>query len=63
MFNKKPLSAPRPPTKDEIVEKKHLATSILEHLIEEGLVTDLSSTNTAPYVQTSTPEPETEPDH
>ncbi|MEH1957683.1 hypothetical protein [Nostoc sp.] len=63
MFNKKPLSAPRPPTKDEIVEKKHLATYLLENLIEEGLVTDLLSNTKAPYVQTPAPEPRTEPDH
>lgn len=63
MFNKKPLSAPRPPTKNEQVQKKQLATSILEHLIEEGLVTELSTHTKAPYVQSPTPEPQTEPDH
>lgn len=63
MFNKKPLSAPRPPTKDEQVQKKQLATSLLEYLIEEGLVTDLSSNTKAPYVQTPTPKLQTEPDH
>lgn len=63
MFNKKPLSAPRPPTGNEQVQKKHLATSILEHLIEEGFVTELSTPIKSPYVQTSTPEPQTELDH
>ncbi|BAY64979.1 hypothetical protein NIES22_50800 [Calothrix brevissima NIES-22] len=63
MNAKKSLSVPRPPTKDEIVKKKQLATSILEHLIEEGLVPELSSSKKAPYAETTIPEQETEPDH
>jgi hypothetical protein len=63
MKNTKFLSVPRPPTRDEIVQKKQLATSILEHLIGEGLVPELSSNLRSPYVETTIPEQETEPDH